>query len=247
MLRATSWTLLLLLAWPASSRADVAWDPPPKPCTIDARWTPGNDCVACDNDARDSKSCERRYASTGFQKECRGPGQASWSEVWCRKHQAVAPGKATPRDLAAHLRSVTASSSMPQSAGYEFVPENLTDGDLSSCWQPARGTGGKGETVLFSFDAEVGLKGLSIANGFQVQDRFGDEFVNNSRLKSARLVFSDASEERIQLPADQRGLVDLTFKPRKTKWLKLIVEEVHPGSRWKDLAISEIVLVPADP
>ena len=241
----------LLLAWPSVGMADIGEPgPPPKPCTLDGQAAPGRDCVACDTTAGDSRACEVKYAPATYDPDawrwtCRTPGQAKWTEIWCRKHVPTPPARRTPAELASHLRAVTASSTMPASAGYEFDPEKLTDGDLTTSWQPERTRGGKGESALFSFDVEVALQGVSIANGFQVQDRFGDEFLNNSRVKEARLVFSDGSEEKISLPADQRGLVEIAFKPRRTKWLKLIVEEVHPGSKWKDLAISEVVFVPA--
>lgn len=252
MTHALRWLLTCtLLAWPGLAAADVGDPgPPPKPCTLDAQVAPGLDCVTCDGAAPDAQACERRWAPArydpdGWRRACRTPGQAKWTEIWCRKHVPTPPARRTPPEVASHLRAVTASSTMPASAGYEFEPGMLTDGDVTTSWQPERSKGGKGETALFSFDADVALQGLAIANGFQVEDRFGDEFVNNSRLKAARLVFSDGSEERITLPADQRGLVEVGFKPRKTRWLKLIVEEVHPGAKWKDLAISEVVFLPA--
>lgn len=228
---------------PTLALADVGDFEPPKPCTFEARVSAGYDCMGCDGSASDAAACGKRLRPEGYSQECRGPGRTSWKEIWCRQHRAVPPGRETPPALLASVESVTASSSMPEGGGYSFDAKNLTDRDLTTSWQPKKNAkGGKGEWVLVSFREEVTLAGVGIANGFQAQDRFGDEFALNSRVKSARLVFSDASEETVEFDPEQRGLTEVVFSARKVKWVKLVIEAVHPGSKWKDLAVSELVL-----
>ena len=234
---------VVLFLLPAGALADVGDFTPPKPCTLEARASVGYDCIGCDGSAPDGAACGRKLNPEGYQQECRGPGMNAWKEIYCRKHRKVPPAQTTPPVLASAIANVSSSSNLPESSGYNFDPSNLQDADLTTSWQPKKnGKGGKGDWVLVEFKQEVVLAGVGVANGFQVQDRFGDEFALNSRVKTARLVFSDASEETIEFGADQRGLAEFSFAPRKTKWVKLVVEAVHPGSKWKDLAVSELVL-----
>lgn len=238
---------LFLLCLTASARADIGDPGPALPCTTERVWTPSVDCFVCTATGGGAGCSARLPASppsNPWRWECRTPGNLGWTELWCRRHDPVAPEKASVPALTHRVEATTASSTMAGSGGYRFDPSNLLDGDLTTSWQPASGRkGGKGEWVELAFKVEVQLSSVGIANGFQRADRFGDEFANNSRLRRARLVFSDGSEEKLSFDPERRGLAEFTFAPRRTRSLKLVADEVEPGSRWKDLAVSELVLL----
>ncbi len=184
---------------------------------------------------------ERRKWLNAFLK---GLEPGPWSAL-LREALATGPGQGTSGEHRspghhAEIRHIAASSTVQGAGEYSFRVQNLLDGDLTTSWQPASKQGGVGEWVMVLFPAEVDLEGVEVANGFQRQDRFGDEFLLNNRVEVARLVFSDGSEEVLRFGADQRGMIEFPFALRRVEWVKLVVDSVHPGSKWQDLAVSEL-------
>jgi hypothetical protein len=134
-----------------------------------------------------------------------------------------------------------ASTSMPRWKSYTFEPSNLTDGKLDTSWQPRSTSGGVGEWFQLDFDGYVRLSRCSVGNGLQLVDALGDLFLLNNRLKKARLIFSDGVEQPITFDPTQRGQVRFDVPAVRTKSVRLVVDEIEPGSKFKDLAVSEIV------
>lgn len=137
---------------------------------------------------------------------------------------------------------VSSSSAQPPSAGYTFVGENLIDGAVATSWQPAKKAKGP-HWVRLELAEEATITEVAIANGFQVVDRIGDEFVLNRKIARARLRFSDSGEIPIQFDADVRDFVRFAIPRKKTRTVELLVEETHPGTKWDDLAVSEIRVI----
>jgi hypothetical protein len=136
---------------------------------------------------------------------------------------------------------VKASSTHTSAAGYSFSAANLFDADLTTCWQADRGD--KSPWVQVEFDAPIMISAIKIANGFQITDKFGDEFVLNSRIADGRIRFSDNAEVTIHFEADERGFITFTMPAKSTRSLRLIVDKTYRGTRWNDLAVSEISIV----
>ena len=141
----------------------------------------------------------------------------------------------TPIEIA----HATASDHIPgEYWGYEFPPDNLVDGRLSTCWQVE---GGVGEWFRLSWDETVELVGLEIANGFQhTDDELGDLFSPNSRIASAQLNFSDGSHHQITFGSRRNGYTSVSFDARRVRWVEVAIISVYEGSRWSDLAVSEV-------
>ncbi len=148
--------------------------------------------------------------------------------------------KAIQADRALRPVRITASSTNPLVPGYSFIPDNLDDGDLTTSWQPAKGDGGA--KVQLDFAVEVTISRVGIANGFQAIDKVGDQFVLNSRIARARLRFDDGSEVLLEYAPDARGITFADVPASKTRSVVLLVDDTHRGTRWNDLAISEIEL-----
>lgn len=122
--------------------------------------------------------------------------------------------------------------------GYHFAPINLIDNELASTWQVE---GGVGEWFRLDFDHSIEIAGLEIANGFQhTDDDLGDLFSLNARIATAVITFSDGSSVDVAFDAEQRGFVPIDLDAREMRWLEVRVTGVHPGSRWDDLAVSEV-------
>ena len=136
---------------------------------------------------------------------------------------------------------ISVSGTHASSDGYTFVASNLTDGDLTTSWQP-NGAVAENEQlwVQFDFETHMTVRTIAIGNGFQVRDKHGDQFVKNSRIRKARIRFSDGAEIPIQFKSDTRGLVRFEIPNKRAQSFRLIVDGVSHGARWDDLAISEI-------
>jgi hypothetical protein len=149
---------------------------------------------------------------------------------------ASVPAQEQERLLSAS--QVTSSSEHSPSAGYTFVASNLIDGVITTSWQPAKSDKGP-YWVRLEFDHEVTITEVRIANGFQTSDRYGDEFKLNRKVASGRLRFGNA-EQPVRFDPDARGFQPFPVKRIVTRTVELRVDETHPGTKWNDLAISEI-------
>lgn len=136
------------------------------------------------------------------------------------------------------IANVSASSTHKQSAGYNFAPANLTDGDLSTSWQPAKPA--TPASVSLVFRNEIVVTSVSIANGFQAADRFGDEFALNARIAKGRLRFSDDTELAIEFPEDERGFSRFELGDKRTREITILIDTTWRGSKWNDTAVSEV-------
>lgn len=135
---------------------------------------------------------------------------------------------------------VTASSTLPKWKDYTFAPANLADGRLETSWQPKSARGGVGERFQIEFPTSVRVEQCSIANGLQLENELGDLFLLNSRIRSARMVFSDDSSLPIEFDALARGAVKFTVPNKVTRTIRVVVDSVFEGAGFKDLAVSEI-------
>lgn len=143
--------------------------------------------------------------------------------------------------IAPEAMSVTVSSIMSPFDSFRFDSSMLVDEDLGTSWQPSRGGAREAAWVRVEFAKEVTLARLDIANGFQRMDsKFGDLFLENSRLLRALLVFDDGAEREISFDPSERGFVSIEFPRQRTKYFVLKVLDVKKGDKWDDLAISEI-------
>ena len=137
------------------------------------------------------------------------------------------------------VAAVSTSSSQPPSAGYTFGAANLIDGATTTSWQPAKKASAP-HWIRLELVEEATVTEVSIANGFQVVDRIGDEFALNQKIARARIRFGDAGEIPIEFEANARDFVRFAIPRKTTRTIEIIVEETHPGTKWKDLAVSEI-------
>ena len=161
--------------------------------------------------------------------------------VGCGSKESKSTGEAPKESAPAKLRvaRISASSAQGPSVGYTFVATNLLDGAIETSWQPAKNDRGP-HWVRLELDEEVTITSIAIANGFQIKDRYGDEFLLNRRIASGRLRFGDGAEVPVRFAADARGLVSFPIDRKRTRTVELFVDETHDGTKWKDLAVSEI-------
>ena len=76
--------------------------------------------------------------------------------------------------------------------------------------------------------------------GDKLKDRLGDLFAGNNRVNAARITFDDGTFVEVSFPDPQRGWTRFEWIPKRTRTLTFTVNSVHRGTRWNDLAISEV-------
>lgn len=168
-----------------------------------------------------------------------GPSTDKAESVAQSTKTASPGGAATERESQIMVSTVSVSSAQPPSAGYAFVGENLIDGAIGTSWQPAK-TAKDPHWIRLELADEATITEVAIENGFQVVDRIGDEFVLNRKIARARLRFGEAGEIPIGFDAEARDFVRFTVPRKKTRTVEISVEDTHPGTKWNDLAVSEI-------
>jgi hypothetical protein len=138
---------------------------------------------------------------------------------------------------------VTSSSQLKEEGKSSYLPENLHDFDLFTAWVPDTKTGVIGQKVNFHFDPfSPRVNEVTIYNGYIKNNEL---WRKNSRAKELKLYINNrpyATLELQDVTASQTFKIDPIQSTDSTKDLVLTFEvlEVYKGSKYDDLAISEI-------
>jgi hypothetical protein len=112
----------------------------------------------------------------------------------------------------------------------------LFDGRTHFAWVEGSAGDGVGEWIEVELKEPQDIAWLDVWNGYQRSD---DHFQKNGRLKKIRVSLDGAAQE-LQVE-DDSGVQRLDLgKVVKAKTVKLEVLEVYPGSKYKDLVVSEL-------
>ena len=135
--------------------------------------------------------------------------------------------------------TVTASSTLDEATSNDFLPGNVLDGDLTTCWSEDR-PNAAGEWIRFDFPGERRIRRMRIINGYDKVAGSQDRWSQNSRVRDATLRFSDGSERNVTL-RDTREWQTIEFPDgTATRSVLLIIRSTYPGSRWQDTSLSEV-------
>jgi eukaryotic-like serine/threonine-protein kinase len=118
----------------------------------------------------------------------------------------------------------------------QLVPENTRDDRAETAWVEGANGPGIGEWIAFTFKPQT-IQYLEIFPGY---GKSKDLFFANHRLKRATLIFSDGTRASVQLFDEMRVQTVALQTPVRASSLRLIIEEVFPGSQYDDTAIAEI-------
>lgn len=167
------------------------------------------------------------------------PAEAAWAT---RKGEEIARAPATRFRIPNDRITLSTSSSMKNWKQYSFGAGNLVDDNLWTSWQPVtKPGGGVGEWVNMTFATPQSLTGLEISNGFRrIDDKFGDLYHMNNRIKTATLECSDGTRLPIELADEPVERTVSLPAPIRCSWVKLTVDSVYRGTKWNDLAVSEL-------
>ncbi len=146
-----------------------------------------------------------------------------------------------PESEVTRMASVSASSTLPADLGFTFYPMQLVDGDLATSWQPSsKASIGVGEWFSLRFASPHLLSRLEVANGFQFTWQGQDLFAMNARLATVEIDLGERSQ-RFTFSSSERGFVEIPISPPvRTDTVTVRALSTHRGSRWPDLAVSEV-------
>ncbi|RAP32070.1 hypothetical protein DID76_01500 [Candidatus Marinamargulisbacteria bacterium SCGC AG-414-C22] len=133
----------------------------------------------------------------------------------------------------------TASSILSPQQSYDI--SNIADSQLTMAWSTdgAKSTG-VGESFQFEFDSDAipTLNGLLIWNGYQ---RSESHFNANGRVQTLN-INGDSITVR-----DRLGVQEFMFtEPKQSQQLTVTIESIYPGTKYKDVLISELSFIGTD-
>jgi len=120
--------------------------------------------------------------------------------------------------------------------GDRFAPENTRDDRIDTAWVEGAKGSGIGEWIAFTFSPQT-VQYLEIYPGY---GKSKELFFANNRVKRATLIFSDGTRAAVQLFDEPRVQTVALPAPIRTGSLRLIIEEVYPGTKYDDTVISEV-------
>ncbi|MGA1871426.1 MAG: NADase-type glycan-binding domain-containing protein [bacterium] len=131
----------------------------------------------------------------------------------------------------------SASSILENKARYSH--KNIIDGDIFTAWSEGNKGDGIGEWVKLDFGEMKTLYYIGIIPGYsKYNDKVGEVWFKNNRVKNATLEFSDGSKKQIELIDKQQ--IQYFKVGKKSNSVKIIIDEVYKGSTWPDTCISEV-------
>jgi hypothetical protein len=155
-----------------------------------------------------------------------------------RPGRPQSPGEACATlSAAAGVDRYCASSVLPPQVGNSYDVRNLFNRNSATAWVEGVPGQGIGQWVVVEFDGLRLVKSIQINNGYQKSQ---DIYSKNSRVRRIRLVFSQGETSTHRLE-DQLGAQTITLdRPIKAYWVQLVIEDVYPGYKYTDTAISKL-------
>ncbi len=134
---------------------------------------------------------------------------------------------------------VTASSYLTDpEVKFDYSAKMAVDGDIATSWVEADEGDGIGEWIKFDFLKAAKVSKLKIWPGYA---RDKDVYFKNNRLKNIRVEFSHDPSEFFVL-TDEYKMHEVSFSPVTTDYVRIVIVDVWPGSKFKDTCIAEVEL-----
>ncbi len=133
---------------------------------------------------------------------------------------------------------VTTSSTLPPQAGNSYAPGKLMDGDTRTAWVEGAAGDGVGEWIKVTYESPMKIRRIYFANGYGKTDK---SYRENGRIRDAE-ISTEAGSFRTTLPdknGEQTISLPASMAGKKTRWVKLAIKSVYPGTKYEDTAFAE--------
>ena len=134
---------------------------------------------------------------------------------------------------AVHFTRAEASSTLKDDR-FTYKPEWAIQSNPKRAWVEGVKGPGKGESLKVYFDRETTIDLLCIHPGYQ------SVYEINNRPKEIELDFSDGSAARYVFEDRNEDVVIDLDGPTTTKWVKITIVSVYPGTTFDDTCITEV-------
>jgi hypothetical protein len=135
-----------------------------------------------------------------------------------------------------NIDTIRASSTLSE-YNMSHSANRLVDGNLTTAWVEGVDGQGIGEYVIFELDDIYRVKGFDIYPGYHKKYSL---FQKNSRPREIMVEFSDGTSETYWMSDSMEKQTFVFDEEKKTDFIKVIIKDVYPGSKYKDTVISEI-------
>lgn len=144
--------------------------------------------------------------------------------------------------VVAHAKIKASSILKPETA---YQPANMFDSKYDFAWSTnGKVTSGVNESFELNFSSKQTFSGLFVWNGYQ---RSKTHFSKNGRVKSMSISADGGPAQQVSLASVQGVQKVLLKKPLSNiSRLKFTINDVYPGSKYKDVLISEMRLLGGD-
>ena len=130
------------------------------------------------------------------------------------------------------------SSRLANTGGVDYGPGNLVDHNPATAWVEGAAHNGIGEWVSVAFDYPMKFSRIFIHSGYC---KSKDSLLKNNSPHTVRIT-TEAGEHTVDLERTIRQQTIHLPAPVISRWVRLEIKSVYPGSRYRDTAISEIVV-----
>jgi hypothetical protein len=154
--------------------------------------------------------------------------------------EALSGPEMDARNLA-YFATASASSVLPSDRWGTYHAWSAIDSRLDSPWTEGVDGPGIGEWVMLTFPGKIEVWAIGLDVGY---DRDADIFYANNRIKRALLIFSNGEE--VEVTFDDKQGMQMTVLARapgpsiETTYVKVVIQEVYPGTRYDDTCLGEI-------
>lgn len=168
----------------------------------------------------------------------KGAAQEPWPPRKPRPH--------APSETCANFRSnrgietYCASSVLEPQAGNIYDVQNLFSTNNTTAWVHGTHKTGIDQWIVVEFDGFRSVNEIMIRNGYQ---KNADVYISNSRVKELKLLFSQGESKTVLLEDRQSEQTIPIDPPIKAYWIQFRIEDVFPGTRWLDTAISKLQVI----
>ena len=143
--------------------------------------------------------------------------------------------------LTVQIDYISASTALPDEAGYRYGPDMAFDGIIKTAWNEGSSGNGSGEIITLKFSWPVMADGIDFMAGYFEAPYFKAN--NRVRNMSVELI-SNRHRTTVwkgDIPFDDEMKAQTTnFDTLVFDEAVFTVESVYPGEKWNDLAIAEI-------
>ncbi|MFA9371791.1 MAG: hypothetical protein ACERIH_08785 [Labilibaculum antarcticum] len=151
---------------------------------------------------------------------------AEWGDTW---------------NSVAYPYKIEVSSELKTNSSSNYKSLNLKDNNLLTAWVPNCEKLGVGEKVTFYFRKNnPRVNTINVFNGYLKNKKL---WTQNSRVKTMKMFVNEKEYATLKFK-DQPACQVFKFESLQTKDRDLIITleilEIYPGSKWNDVAISEI-------